>query len=133
MALGGIFIWWLFLFISRLLVDSSNGAARFGVLTVAAAFGGTWHPVNGSWMALNAPTAGERSITMAILIMSANSAGIIGSQLFQEEDAPLYFVGWTMIVVLVSFALVAMMSANVQYWLLNRKFKKAGSPKRYQP
>lgn len=132
-AFAGMSIWWLFLFISRLLVNSSNGAARFGVLTVAAAFGGTWHPVNGSWMALNAPTAGERSITMAILIMSANSAGIIGSQLFQAGDAPLYLVGWTMIVLLVSFGLVAMISANLQYWILNRRLVKAGLTKRYQP
>ena len=132
-ALAGLFNWWLFLFISRLLVNSPNGAARFGVLTVAAAFGGTWHPVNGSWMALNAPTAGERSITMAILIMSANSAGIIGSQLFQEGDGPLYVRGWTMIVVLVSFGLIAMISANIQYWMLNRGLKKTGSAKRYQP
>ena len=132
-ALAGLFIWWLFLLISRLLVDSDNGAARFGVLTVAAAFGGTWHPVNGSWMALNAPTAGERSITMAILIMSANASGIIGSQIFQERDAPLYFAGWTTIIALVSVGFVAMMFANAQYWFLNRKLKRLGSTKRYQP
>ena len=125
-ALSGLFGWWLFLFIGRLLVYSPNGTARFIAFTTAIAFQGTWHPVNGSWMALNAHTAGERSITMAILIMSANSAGIIGSQLFQEDDAPLYPVGWTMIVVLTSLALVAMIAANYQYWVLNRRLEKKG-------
>lgn len=131
-ALAGMAIWWLFLFLSRLLVNSSDGGARFGVLVIAAAFGGTWHPVNGSWMALNAPTAGERSITMAILIMSANASAIIGSQVFQEDDAPLYIVGWTTIVTLVSVGVIAMGCANMQYWVLNRRLKKAGSLKRYQ-
>jgi hypothetical protein len=82
--------------------------------------------VNGSWLALNAKTAGERSITLAIFISSANIAGIIGSQIFQAEDAPLYKTGWTVILVLVSLALLMSILANLQYWLLNRFQKKAG-------
>ena len=39
-------------------------------------------------MALNTKSAGERSITMAVFIMAANAAGIIGSQLFREDDGP---------------------------------------------
>jgi len=80
-------------------------------------------------MALNAKTAGERSITMAIFVMSANIAGIIGSQLFQAEDAPLYRKGWTAILALVSVALLMSILANVQYWLLNRAQKKEGETK----
>lgn len=132
-ALAGLFVWWLFLLIGRLLVYSDNGPAHFAAFAIAIAFQGTWHPVNGSWMALNAPTAGERSITMAILIMSANSAGIIGGQLFQSGDAPLYPIGWTAIVCLTSVALLAMVGANVQYWVLNRRLVKKGMPKRYHP
>jgi small-conductance mechanosensitive channel len=86
--------------------------------------------VNGSWLALNAKTAGERSITLAILIMSANIAGIIGSQLFQAQDAPLYKTGWTVILVLVSLSLLMSVIANLQYWLLNRFQKRVGE-KRY--
>lgn len=72
-------------------------------------------------MALNARSAGERSITMAILIMAANSSGIIGSQLFQAKDKPLYPVGWTVSVALISVGLVAAIVANLQYWILNRR------------
>jgi hypothetical protein len=77
-------------------------------------------------MAANARTAGERSITLAIFIMSANSSGIIGSQLFQASDAPYYPVGWTVIVCLVSLSLFSMAVANAQYWILNKKIAKGG-------
>lgn len=70
---------------------------------------------------MNARSAGERSVTLAIFIMSANASGIVGSQLFQGSDAPYYPVGWTVIVALISVALVCMVVANVQYWLLNRR------------
>jgi hypothetical protein len=84
-------------------------------------------PLNGSWMALNAGSAGERSITMAILIMSANTSGIIGSQLFQEHDAPLYKTGWTAIMALASVGLVMAIIANLQYYFLNgRRISRRG-------
>ena len=84
-------------------------------------------PTNGSWMALNASTAGERSLTMAVLIMSANTAGIVGSQIFQQADRPLYRTGWTVIVSLVSLALVASVFANAQYYFLNRRRRGTSS------
>ena len=86
-------------------------------------------PVNGSWMALNTQTSGERSITMAMFIMAANTAGIIGSQLFQQPDSPLYKTGWTIIVALVSVAFVASIAGNVQYYLLNKRQEKTGGEK----
>lgn len=91
----------------------------------------SWHPINGSWMAMNAKSAGERSITLAIMIMSANSGGIIGSQYFRAGDAPLYEFGWTLIVAMVSVAFVCTIWANVQYWVLNRREAKKGSDLRY--
>lgn len=136
-ALAGILGLFLSLFISWLLVpetaapSSTHGLARFLALTSAVAFSGTWHPVNGSWMALNAPTLGERSITMAILIMSANSAGIIGAQLFQEIDGPLYHKGWKNIVVIVLVGVLAIAFANFQYSALNRRLRARGATKRY--
>ena len=77
-------------------------------------------------MALNARSAAERSITMAIFVMSANVAGIVGSQLFQAQDAPLYRTGWSVIVGLISAALLMSILANAQYWLLNRFQKRQG-------
>lgn len=78
-------------------------------------------------MALNASTSGERSLTMAVLIMAANTAGIVGSQIFQQDDRPLYRTGWTIIVSLVSVALVASVVANAQYFFLNRRRRETSS------
>ncbi|EAQ93102.1 hypothetical protein CHGG_01337 [Chaetomium globosum CBS 148.51] len=125
----GIFILWGLTLGNRLLVESTNGNLRFGVLTAGIAFQATFHAVHGSWLALNAKTAGERSITMALFIMSANLSGIIGSQLFQATDAPLYKTGWTVILVLVSLGVVMSIAANVQYWVLNRVQKRVGEDK----
>ena len=70
---------------------------------------------------------GERSITLALMIMSANIACIIGSQIFQGYDAPNYPNGWTGITVLVSTAIVIARYTNIQYWVLNKRMKKEGS------
>ncbi|KAL2132613.1 hypothetical protein VTI74DRAFT_3603 [Chaetomium olivicolor] len=129
MVFLGVLILWGLTLGNRLLIESDNPNLRFGVLVTAIAFQAPWHAVNGSWLALNAKTAGERSVTMAIFIMSANIAGIIGSQIFQAEDAPLYKTGWTVITVLVSIALLMSVLANVQYWLLNRFQKRKGEEK----
>lgn len=74
-VLIGASFWLVFTIGCRVVIYSPNNHTRFGLLTSAVAFSFLWHPINGSWMALNAQSAGERSMTMAILIMSANSAG----------------------------------------------------------
>lgn len=124
LVLLGVLIWWAVTIANRALIHSDNNHARYGVLTLALSFSMTYHAVNGSWLALNARTAGERSITMALFIMSANAAGIIGGQLFQSQDKPLYQTGWTAIVGLTSAGLVFAVLANLQYWWLNRGIRR---------
>lgn len=64
---------------------------------------------------------------MAIHIMSANCAGLIGSQLFRADDAPFYPRGWTVIVALSAVAVVCSVIANLQYYLGNdRKLQRSG-------
>ncbi|KAH6619311.1 major facilitator superfamily domain-containing protein [Chaetomium sp. MPI-SDFR-AT-0129] len=131
MVFLGILILWGTSLGNRLLVDSTNYPLKFGVLTASLSFQVPFHAVNGSWLSLNCKTAGERSITMAMLIMCANIAGIVGSQLFQAQDAPLYRTGFTVIVAFLSAAVVLATLANLQYWLLN-KFQKRVGKDRYQ-
>ncbi|KJR89056.1 transporter [Sporothrix schenckii 1099-18] len=121
MVFLGMLIYWGFQLGNRLAIHSANSHLRFGLLVTSVAFGSNWHPVNGSWMASNAKSAGERSITLAIFIMSANTSGIVGSQLLQAKDSPLYKTGWTVMLALVSVGLVMSVIANVQYYLLNKK------------
>jgi hypothetical protein len=78
-------------------------------------------------MALNARSAGERSITMAFFVMGANIAGIVGGQIFQAKDAPLYYTGWTVIMALISLSLCMAITANLQYRILNKVQKRTGT------
>jgi MFS transporter, ACS family, DAL5 transporter family protein len=83
--------------------------------------------VNGSWVSLNAKTAGERSISMAVHIMAANCGGIVGKQIFREEDAPVYRQGWRLVVILTSVAALCSLLANLQYYFGNgRKLARSG-------
>ncbi|KAK4193244.1 hypothetical protein QBC35DRAFT_100222 [Podospora australis] len=129
MVFLGVLGLWGFTVGNRILITSTNGDLRFGILVMAIAFQANWHAVNGAWLALNAKSSGERSITMAIFVMGANTAGIIGSQLFQAEDAPVYQKGWTSIMGLTSASLVMAIIANSQYWLLNKFQKREGDEK----
>lgn len=124
LVLAGVLIWWAITVANLALVHSDSNHARYAVLTLALAFAMTYHAVNGSWLALNARSAGERSITMALFIMAANAAGIVGGQLFQEGDKPLYQTGWSAIVGLTSVGLVFAVGANAQYWWLNRGIER---------
>ncbi|RVX76116.1 hypothetical protein B0A52_00473 [Exophiala mesophila] len=119
----GLLLYWSFTLANRLLIYNPNGVTRFAVLTVGMMFSTCWHAVHGSWLAMNCVTEGERSVTMAIHIMGANLAGIIGAQLFRQEDRPYYPKGWMAILILITFALVASGLANLQYIILNRKGK----------
>lgn len=77
--------------------------------------------INGAWVSHNAQTPGERSIAMAIHIMSANCAGLVGKQLFRSEDAPKYHKAWTTIVGLSAAAVGFSLLASLQYWLGNKR------------
>ena len=63
---------------------------------------------------------------MAMFIMAANMAGIIGSQLFQASDSPKYTKGWSAIVSLLSVAVAACIAANVIYRVLNKRGTRVG-------
>ncbi|KAI8666545.1 MFS domain-containing protein [Fusarium keratoplasticum] len=109
------------------LVDSTNSNLKFAIFTLSNAFSWPWHPVNGAWLSLNARTPGERSVTLAIHIMSANCAGIVGKQLFRSEDAPNYPIGFGVIMALTAVAVVLSCVANLQYYFCNgRKLARSG-------
>jgi hypothetical protein len=62
---------------------------------------------------------------MAMFIMSANCSGIVGSQLFQAKDSPLYRTGWTVTVCLVSAGVLFATFNVVQYWASNKQIETA--------
>ncbi|KAH7207358.1 MFS transporter [Fusarium oxysporum] len=111
---------------TRQLAASTNRDLKYGILTCTTLWGSVAHPLNGSWLAVNIRNPAERSITMALLIMTANAAGLAGAQIFQAHDAPLYRTGFTVILTLASIALVFAIVSNGQYLWLNKKLAAKG-------
>ncbi|SCO35396.1 related to nicotinamide mononucleotide permease [Fusarium fujikuroi] len=106
---------------TRQLTTSTNRDLKYGILTCTTLWGSAAQPLNGSWLAVNIRNPAERSITMALLIMTANAAGLAGAQIFQAHDAPFYRTGFTVILTLASIALVFAIVSNTQYLWLNKK------------
>ncbi|RSL43452.1 hypothetical protein BHE90_017136 [Fusarium euwallaceae] len=81
----GLSLWWLFTvrylallskasclllkLVTLLIIEDQSKETRYAILTLALSVVGVWHPINGSWIALNSRTAEERNVTMAIYIM----------------------------------------------------------------
>jgi len=120
-TLAGLSLWWGFCLGNFILADSTYKSAKYALLTLALSVENIWHPINGSWLALNSRSPAERSITMAMFITAANAAGIIGSQLFQSSDSPHYRTGWAAIFALLTVAMICCIVANIQYRVLNSK------------
>jgi MFS family permease len=109
---------------TRQLATSTSRDLKYGILTCTTLWGSVAHPLNGSWLAVNISNPAERSITMALLIMTANAAGLAGAQIFQSYDAPHYRTGFTVILTLASVALVFSIGSNAQYLWLNKKLAR---------
>ncbi|RGP78812.1 inner membrane transporter [Fusarium longipes] len=62
---------------------------RWGLWTALNSFAVGYHPVSNSWVQLNCREAGERSIAIAMWVMSAISGLMVGTQYFQHNDTPL--------------------------------------------
>ncbi|KAL2211264.1 alternative sulfate transporter [Sarocladium strictum] len=126
MVLIGVGIGWVLVVANRLIIYTGSNSSKFAVLTLIIAFSFNWHPVNGSWMALNAKSDGERSVSMALFNVAAQCAGIAAGQIFQASDAPRYETAWTVVMSLACVGVTACALTNVQYWWLNRYNKKRG-------
>ncbi|KAB2579281.1 putative alternative sulfate transporter protein [Lasiodiplodia theobromae] len=128
-------LWWGFNLGALVVRYSDNHGKRLAMMIMALAFSNIWHPLNSSWLAINARSPADRSIKMACIVMAANCAGIVGSQIFQPYDSPTYTVGRTVNVILISVALFFCLVQNGAYRvlnLLNKKKIKAGKAEEHE-
>ncbi|CAK1365439.1 unnamed protein product [Cercospora beticola] len=63
--------------------------SRFVLWTAVNSFAVGYHPVHNSWVQLNCHEARERSIAIAMWVMSAISGLMVGTQYFRASDRPL--------------------------------------------
>ncbi|CAK7229800.1 hypothetical protein SCUCBS95973_007350 [Sporothrix curviconia] len=123
-VLVAVVIEFVFTVAYKCLPDDADRSTKFALLTLASATCSWWHAVHGSWMAINARTPAERSIRMALFIMAANCAGIVGGQLFRSDDLPYYHRGWTIAVAFMAFSVAVTLALLVLYAIANRKIQK---------
>jgi MFS family permease len=102
----------------------SNTWRQYTVWTLLNAGIATFHPVNGAWLSINSKTPQERSISLALWIMSANLSGVCGAQIFRAQDAPLYRHGILAIVILTATGWAITLFQGVQYYISNRKLDR---------
>ncbi|TLD33169.1 hypothetical protein PspLS_00197 [Pyricularia sp. CBS 133598] len=84
---------------------SSRGVKYFAVVWTQACANFP-HPLNITWMSLTCRDSEERSLAMAMIIMSANIAAIYGAQIFQEDDKPNYRRAFALCIGLLGLSLV---------------------------
>jgi MFS family permease len=119
-TIGFLWVWWIAFQQVSLGTDKW---LKFAFITLVTAFGQIFHPLNATWLSLNQATPQERSIAMAIFVMSANTGAAVGSQILRSGDTG-YRKGFRACVGIVSAGLLVAVCQHVQYRLSNRRLKK---------
>lgn len=90
---------------NRAFTQLKNPGVRYFGIVWTQIFANFPHPLNITWMSLICKDSEERSLAMAMIIMSANIGAIYGAQIFQEDDKPLYQRAFTINLCLLAAAL----------------------------
>ncbi|KFY09086.1 hypothetical protein V492_05645 [Pseudogymnoascus sp. VKM F-4246] len=112
------------LIIARVTQPHVGKWSRWGLWTAVNAFAIGYHPVQNTWLQLNCHDPAERSISIALWVMSAISGLMYGTQYFQEKDLPLYSRG---LEIMIGVSAAGLVLAGVQIWIYktyNRKTKE---------
>ncbi|KAF4472984.1 hypothetical protein FALBO_121, partial [Fusarium albosuccineum] len=76
------------LIVARQAHSAAGKWPRWGLWTAVNSVAVGYHPVHNSWIQLNCHETGERSIALAMWVMSATTGMMIGAQYFEAEDGP---------------------------------------------
>ncbi|OJJ95144.1 hypothetical protein ASPACDRAFT_36836 [Aspergillus aculeatus ATCC 16872] len=107
----------------RTMPDDSSRWHKYAVITIANLIYASMHVLNIAWLGFHCKTPQERSVSMALIVMAANCAGISGSQIFRTSDKPLYRHGLTAIAALAAASWVQTLVLILWYAF---KQKRAG-------
>ncbi|KAI1249334.1 hypothetical protein MGN70_008946 [Eutypa lata] len=95
--------------------------SRWGLWTAVNALAVGYHPVHNSWVQLNCRDAGERSIAIAMWVMSAISGLMVGTQYFRGDDAPFYDTGLRTMIIMVAVGMFFALLQIAIYTIHNRR------------
>ncbi|KAL6922517.1 hypothetical protein FSST1_006543 [Fusarium sambucinum] len=122
------------LIIARQLHPHVGKWSRWGLWTAVNSFAVGYHPVSNSWVQLNCREAGERSIAIAMWVMSAISGLMVGTQYFRPNDTPFYQTGLRTMIIMVTVGIVFASLQIIIYVVHNKRVSqgkygsRGGSP-----
>ena len=118
------------LIILRQIHPSVGKWSRWSLWTTANGFAIGYHPVHNSWVQLNCRDPRERSISIAMWVMSAISGLMVGTQYYRADDLPFYSKGLRIQIVMVAVGMLFAIVQELVYVLYNRsamrKWKEEG-------
>lgn len=109
------------LIVTREVHPTAGKWSRWGLWTTINAFAIGYHPVHNSWVQLNCKDPRERSISIAMWVMSAISGLMVGTQYYRADDLPFYNKGLRIQIIMVAVGMVFAIVQEGVYISYNRK------------
>lgn len=97
-------------FFRMLQSNSASTWAKYGVYQSIVAVAVIPYVTGVVWITSNARTPTQRSVYSALYVMLTNAANSFATQIFRQEDRPLYLEGLIVILVLQCFAAVLLLT-----------------------
>ncbi|KAL7920256.1 hypothetical protein ACQKWADRAFT_163801 [Trichoderma austrokoningii] len=95
--------------------------SRWGLWTAVNSFAVGYHPIHNSWVQLNCTDPREKSISIAMWVMSTISGLMVGTQYFQAGDMSLYSNGLCTMIIMVSVGIASAAFQIAVYVIYNRR------------
>ena len=115
-GLAGVVILWISVHFSSL-----TGLSYFAIFIAAAGYSAQ-APILGAWASNNIPNPSKRAASIGLFMLFGSvGGGSIGSNIYLEEQAPVYPLGFGFSVG--ATVLGAMIPATVHWWLMKRANK----------
>lgn len=111
----------LVLIVTRKVHPLAEKWSRWGLWTTVNAFPIGYHPVHNSWVQLNCKDPRERSISIAMWVMSAISGLMVGTQYYRADDMPFYNRGLKIQIIMVAIGIVFAIVQEGVYISYNRR------------
>ncbi|KAF1850315.1 MFS transporter-like protein [Cucurbitaria berberidis CBS 394.84] len=105
---------------NRIFTEINNRGVRYFGVVWTQVFGTFSHPLNIAWMSLTCTDSEERALSMALVIMGANIAGIYGAQIFRNDDRPRYRRGFAVACAVLAVGLLLAIVRFVDNKIRNR-------------
>ncbi|KAJ5579687.1 uncharacterized protein N7459_005672 [Penicillium hispanicum] len=111
----------------RLLEHHVGNWSKFGLWTTVNGLAVGYHPIHNAWIQMNCETAEERSISVAMFVMTATSGLMAGTQIFRsDEAAELYPRGILIMIILVVSGLLFVAVQLFIYSISNKRRLEKG-------